>query len=95
MMTKQFTFPFIIFYPVTSRDGMPFPVNKNIYEYQGAEVRGCHPWCGDIIVSKFSDRSNPMNSLRDVSMADFPIVKNIFRCNVSPQDQPKSSSSQS
>jgi hypothetical protein len=70
-MNKKFANPYIIFYPVVSRDGMPFPVNKCIREIQGTGETG---WRGNIVIAKYRD--SPWTSLLNASMADFPILKN-------------------
>ncbi|KAI3611009.1 hypothetical protein WG66_013789 [Moniliophthora roreri] len=73
-MSRRFANPYIIFYPVVSRDGMPFPVNKTIREIQGRAFREDLAWRGNIVVAKYRD--NPFSSMIDASMADFPILKN-------------------
>ncbi|KAK7060141.1 hypothetical protein VNI00_000905 [Paramarasmius palmivorus] len=73
-MNRKFANPYIIFYPVVSRDGMPFPVNKAIRDIQGRAFREDLAWRGNIIVAKYRD--NPFSSMIDASMADFPILKN-------------------
>ncbi|THU83928.1 hypothetical protein K435DRAFT_733658 [Dendrothele bispora CBS 962.96] len=73
-MNRKFTEPYIIFYPVVSRDGMPFPINKAIRDIQGRAFVEENAWRGNIIVAKYRD--NPFTSMIDASMADFPILKN-------------------
>ncbi|KAJ2924948.1 hypothetical protein H1R20_g12150, partial [Candolleomyces eurysporus] len=73
-MNKKFANPYIIFYPVVSRDGMLFPVNKCIREIQGTAYKEDVAWRGNIIIAKYRD--NPFTSMIDASMADFPILKN-------------------
>lgn len=69
-MIKKFANPYIIFYPVISDDGMPFPVNKYLEAIQGGQSN----WRGDLIVLKYTDIH--YSGLSTISMADFPILKN-------------------
>jgi len=73
-MNRKFANPYIIFYPIISRDGMPFPINKCVREIQGRAFREDIAWRGNIIIAKYLD--NPFSSMIDASMADFPILKN-------------------
>lgn len=73
-MTKKFATPFIIFYPIVSRDGMPFPINKCIKEIQGDKFHEAKGWRGNVVVAKYRDQE--YTSMMDATMADFPIVKN-------------------
>jgi len=73
-MNRNFTNPYIIFYPTLSRDGMPFPVNSAIREIQGRNFRESYAWRGNIVVAKY--RESPFSSMVALSMADFPILKN-------------------
>ncbi|KAH8105508.1 hypothetical protein BXZ70DRAFT_531263 [Cristinia sonorae] len=73
-MNKNFTSPYILFYPVVSRDGMPFPINKCIREVQGSFYKESVAWRGNIVVAKYSDTT--YLQMVDASMADFPILKN-------------------
>ncbi|KAJ2916468.1 hypothetical protein MD484_g3943, partial [Candolleomyces efflorescens] len=73
-MNKKFANPYIVFYPVISRDGMVFPVNKCIQEMQGPAYREDVAWRGNIVIAKYRD--NPFTSMINASMADFPILKN-------------------
>lgn len=77
-MNKKFTHPYVIFYPIVSRDGMPFPVNKFIREIQiqGKSFREASAWRGNIIVAKY--RESPFSSMVNGSIADFPILRNYF-----------------
>lgn len=81
-MNKKFANPYIIYYPVLSRDGMPFPINKCVKEIQGSQYREGFAWRGNLIIAKFRDEqaSNPM----DANMADFPILKNYLATHSSP-----------
>ncbi|KAI4521626.1 hypothetical protein EV122DRAFT_271784 [Schizophyllum commune] len=82
-MNRKFTQPYVIFYPVVSRDGMPFPVNKCVREIQGRSYREELAWRGNIIVAKYRD--SPFTSMVDASMADFPIIKNYLLTHGSPR----------
>lgn len=81
-MNKKFTHPYVIFYPVVSRDGMAFPINKCIREIQGSHYREACAWRGNIIVAKYSD--SPFSSMVHGSIADFPILRNYFMTHGSP-----------
>ncbi|KAJ4000528.1 hypothetical protein F5050DRAFT_1562731 [Lentinula boryana] len=81
-MNRKFACPYIIFYPVISRDGMPFPINKAIKDIQGQAYNEEHAWRGHIVVGKYRD--NPFTSMMDISMADFPILKNYLEMHGSP-----------
>ncbi|TFK29273.1 hypothetical protein FA15DRAFT_582791 [Coprinopsis marcescibilis] len=73
-MNKKFANPYIIFYPVLSRDGMSFPINKFIRDIQGHSFNEDCAWRGNIVVGKYRD--NPFTSMMDASMADFAMIKN-------------------
>ncbi|KAH6915225.1 hypothetical protein BKA70DRAFT_569779 [Coprinopsis sp. MPI-PUGE-AT-0042] len=73
-MNKKFANPYILFYPVLSRDGMPFPINKCIRDIQGKSFKEQVAWRGNLVIAKYRD--NPFSSMIDASMADFPILKN-------------------
>ncbi|KAF9268302.1 hypothetical protein L218DRAFT_893260 [Marasmius fiardii PR-910] len=75
-MNRKFANPYIVFYPVVSRDDMPFPINKTIRDIQGKGFVEQYAWRGNIVVTKYRD--NPFSSMMDASMADFPILKNYF-----------------
>ena len=78
-MTKSFVNPYIVFYPVLSRTGSQFPVNKSIREIQGRYFRADDAWRGNVIVAKFQGNGgDPFSALIDISMADFPLLKNYF-----------------
>ena len=83
-MNRKFANPYIIFYPVISRDGMPFPVNKSIKEIQGRSFRDDIAWRGNIVVAKYRD--NPFSSMMNASMADFPLLKNYLLTHGSPAE---------
>ena len=73
-MNKKFANPYVIFYPVLSRDGMPFPINKCLKEIQGPNYRENLAWRGNIIIAKYCDEQ--LSALMDATMADFPLLKN-------------------
>jgi hypothetical protein len=73
-MNRKFANPYVIFYPLVSRDGMPFPVNKCIRDIQGRNFREDMAWRGNIVIGKYRD--NPFASMVNASMADFPLIKN-------------------
>lgn len=77
-MNRKFANPYIVFYPVISRDGMPFPVNRAIRILQGSNLKEDHAWRGNIVVAKYSGGETPFSSLIDASMADFVMLKNYF-----------------
>ncbi len=78
-MTKTFANPYIIFYPVISRTGTSFPVNRTIREIQGNSFNEEKAWRGNIVVAKYrSGGTDPFLSMIDISMADFPLLKNYF-----------------
>ncbi|KDQ64993.1 hypothetical protein JAAARDRAFT_28657 [Jaapia argillacea MUCL 33604] len=85
-MNKKFSNPYIIFYPVLSRDGMPFPINKCVREIQGSRFREECGWRGNIVVAKYQESS--FTNMIDASMADFPIVKNYLMTHDSPVTTP-------
>lgn len=62
-----------------SRTGAPFPINRAIREIQGRSYSDDNAWRGNIIVAKYRGGGNdPFMSFVDISMADFPILKNYF-----------------
>lgn len=73
-MNKKFANPYVVFYPVLSRDNMPFPINKCLKEIQGLNYREPIAWRGNLIIAKFRDEQ--LSAFMDASMADFPILKN-------------------
>lgn len=81
-MNKKFTNPYIVFYPVVSRDGMRFPVNKIIKDFQQRGYSEQNAWRGNIVVAKYRD--NPFSSMVNASMADFPLLKNYFLTHPAP-----------
>ncbi|KAI9061992.1 hypothetical protein FKP32DRAFT_1612708 [Trametes sanguinea] len=84
MVVEQFKFrtPYILFYPLLSRDGMPFPKNRCIQAMQGERFDKARAWKGDIIVAKYSDIE--YSKMIDASMADFPIIKNYLSTHCPP-----------
>ena len=81
-MIKKFSTPYILFYPVISRDGMPFPVNKCIREIQGQTYEEARAWRGNLVVAKYRDAD--YSAMIDASMADFPIIKNYLSTHLAP-----------
>jgi len=81
-MNKKFANPYVIFYPVVSRDGMPFPINKCLKEIQGANYREHLAWRGNLVVAKYRD--DQLSALMDANMADFPLLKNYLSNHYSP-----------
>ena len=81
-MKKKFPTPYIVFYPVLSRDGMPFPSNKCIREVQGSFYKESAAWRGNIVVAKYVDST--YSSMAELSMADFPILKNYLSTRAAP-----------
>ncbi|KAG6877502.1 hypothetical protein C0992_009827 [Termitomyces sp. T32_za158] len=88
-MNRKFTNPYIIFYPIVSRDGMPFPINKSIREIQGRGFREENAWRGNIVIAKYRD--NPFSSMVDTSMADFAILRNYLMTHGAPRQLNSSS----
>jgi hypothetical protein len=96
MMNKKFANPYIIYYPVISRDGMPFPVNRTVRDIQEEVTKGRRLpeeqlWRGNLVAAKFTD--DHFTQMIDASMADFPILKNFLGTHVSPCNNGGSSSS--
>ena len=94
-MNKKFANPYIIYYPVVSQDGMPFPVNRTVQDIQEEVNKGCQLcqellWCGNIVAAKFTN--NRFTQMMDASIADFPILKNFLGTHVSPGSASASSS---
>lgn len=88
-MTRPFAEPYILFYPFISRDGAAFPINKAIQEIQRRSFRRSkgNAWRGNIVVAKFrSGGADPFLSMMDISVADFPLLKNHFM-NYEPKNQ--------
>ncbi|PIL36693.1 hypothetical protein GSI_00382 [Ganoderma sinense ZZ0214-1] len=83
-MIKKFTTPYILFYPVISRDGMPFPVNKCIREIQlqAQTYDEARAWRGNLVIAKYRDAD--YSAMIDASMADFPIIKNYLSTHLAP-----------
>jgi hypothetical protein len=73
-MTKKFATPYIIFYPSLSRDGMSFPVNRFVRETQARLYKEPEAWRGNLVVVKYKDAQ--YSAMTNISMADFPILKN-------------------
>lgn len=81
-MLQKFATPYIVFYPVVSRDGMPFPVNKCIREIEGDRFVEANAWRGNLVVAKYKDTK--YSTMIDASMADFPIIKNYLSTHLAP-----------
>ena len=81
-MNKKFANPYVIFYPVLSRDGMPFPINKCLREIQGPNYREALAWRGNLVIAKYRDEQ--FSALMDATMADFPLLKNYLSTHHSP-----------
>lgn len=76
-MTKNFEKPYIIFYPLADRSGKAMPINEAIRNIQGKNYSESIMWRGDIVIAKFRGGvGDPFSSLINISMADFPILKN-------------------
>ena len=73
-MNKKFEEPYIIFFPVVSRDGITFPENQWIKKEQGNLFRKNAAWRGNIVVAKYRDPG--YSEMQKASMADLPLVKN-------------------
>ncbi|KAI0771531.1 hypothetical protein BD413DRAFT_475573 [Trametes elegans] len=85
-MIQKFATPYIVFYPVVSRDGMPFPVNKCIREIQRDRFDEARAWRGNLLVAKYRDGKDGVKygAMMDASMADFPIIKNYLSTHLAP-----------
>lgn len=73
-MNRKFDQPYVIFFPAISKDGHPFPVNKYVKTLQGTYLQADFAWRGDLVVVKYADLT--YSAMIDISMADFPLVKN-------------------
>ena len=73
-MRKRFATPYIIFYPIAAIDGLPFPVNTFVRDIQGHRFQDKLAWRGDLVVVKYKDPG--FSQMHNISMADFPIIKN-------------------
>ena len=81
-MNKRFANPYVVFYPVLSRDGMPFPINKCLKEIQAMNYREGNAWRGNLVIAKYRDEQ--FSALMDATMADFPLLKNYLSTHYSP-----------
>lgn len=81
-MNKKFAYPYIVFYPVLSRDGMAFPINRGIRDIQGKAFKEPGAWRGDVVIAKYW--SDPFTMV-DASMADYAILKNYLLTHRCPQ----------
>jgi len=73
---SNFAFPYVVFFPILSSSGGPFPTNVNVREIQGRGFRENQAWRGDIIVAKYSD--HPFGAVINLAMSDYPLLKNWF-----------------
>lgn len=78
-MNHKFEQPYVIFFPAVSKDGHPFPINSYVKDLEGASFRADLAWRGDLIVVKYADIE--YSSMIDISIADFPLVKNYLSTN--------------
>ncbi|KAL0949808.1 hypothetical protein HGRIS_009843 [Hohenbuehelia grisea] len=88
-MNLKFAKPYIIFYPVLSKDGQAFPVNKNVQEMKGTASRHEGAWRGNLIIAKYDISKGPTGptpfpSMINASMADFPLIKNYLITHAPP-----------
>lgn len=74
LYARNFQYPYVVFFPILSQSGAPFPVNLNIKEIQGRSFKETVAWRGDIVVAKYSDQ--PYGTLMDCAMSDYPMIKN-------------------
>ncbi|KAL6304375.1 hypothetical protein BKA93DRAFT_733391, partial [Sparassis latifolia] len=70
--------PYGIFTPGMSNNGLPFTRNKCISSMVGSRLPNNTDWKGDIIIVKYRD--NTHQDFLDLTMSEFPIVKNYFIC---------------
>lgn len=64
---------------IASRTGAPFPINRVVREIKGRSFTEDSAWRGNIVVAKYRGGGmDPFMALIDISMADFPIIKNHF-----------------
>ncbi|KAH0579413.1 hypothetical protein H2248_002274 [Termitomyces sp. 'cryptogamus'] len=82
-MLRKFTNPYIIFYPIVSRDGMPFPVNKSIRGIQARSFKEEVAWRGNVVIVKYHD--SPFSSMMDTPIADFAILRNYLMTHGAPR----------
>lgn len=74
-MSEKFSMPWVLFYPVISRDGMPFPENAFARAVQGPQFfEETRAWRGNLVVVKYRDLQ--YSAMINASMADFPLIKN-------------------
>ena len=76
-MPKKLDQCFIVFYAVVSVDGQAFNVNESIKEIQEGLYREDVAWKGDIIIAKYCD--NPFTTIIDMFIANYPLIKKIFK----------------
>ena len=71
---KPFQNPYIIFYPVTSRDDARFPVNRMIRSIQQNNFKREKAWRGNIVVAKYRDPA--YSAMMDMSVGDYALLSN-------------------
>ncbi|KAI0373834.1 hypothetical protein BV20DRAFT_1033712 [Pilatotrama ljubarskyi] len=81
-MTQKFAQPYIIFYPVVSRDGMVFPVNACVRQLQSGLFDPTRAWRGNLVVAKYYDTN--YSAMVDASMADYALIKNYLSTTLAP-----------
>ena len=81
-MNRKFANPYVIFYPVLSRDGVAFPINKCLKEIQGANYHEGLAWRGDVVIAKYRDEQ--LSALVNVTMADIPLLMSYLSTHYSP-----------
>ena len=82
-MPRKLDERFIVFYAVVSVNGEEFDVNEWIKEIQEGRYREDVAWRGDIVIAKYCD--NPFTTIIDMSIADYPLIKNFLRTHGQPQ----------
>ena len=83
MMSKKFTNLYIIYCPIVSCNGMPFPVNRAVCNIQEEVNKGrC------VSEDHLGTTDDHYMQMMDASMADFPILKSYLttRCHEPEQD---------
>ncbi|GJE91678.1 hypothetical protein PsYK624_078280 [Phanerochaete sordida] len=77
-MNQGFAKPYILYYGAVSRDGMSFPVNRYCHGLQGADFfQRDRAWRGNLVIVKYADPE--YSAMMNISIADFPIVKNYLQ----------------
>ncbi|KAI0054752.1 hypothetical protein BV25DRAFT_1789715, partial [Artomyces pyxidatus] len=81
-MNKEFTQPYILYYPSLSQDGMPFPINNTLAEIQGKKFDKERAWRGNLVIAKYTDKT--YTRLTHMSIADYPVLKNYLSTHYPP-----------